>query len=687
RAGRRRVQIRWILTSVALILSIFAYLFVAGLLGPNRNLFAQLFRQFVPASYTLFSGSEGGFYIKMGEFLQLETREGEEGIVVSNQPSSGAINNARKVMVTKRSFGFVQEDTLQARDFERNHIRYVTPLYLERLHILYDQDAYEKFRDEWLLNPENRIGDYGNPPEKPSLARETHPCVKDFFHSAHVSTGPAGSGTQLYSRYLLDYCGLKPKVTLNRGFSDALSSLGKGGSEKVDVVFTIAGAPLFKVVLKMLPTSGKFQLMSIDSAIAPELNRNYDLRLRSTTFSGRYEEGDRVSTIATYCFLICSPDVPDSDILEFLRVLDESGNAIRGSLQLTAEQEFQLDEFDFYGAFNQKYEGFAVELAWNLVIFVLVIALVFTLTLVVCSRLISEIRRIQNLRKVTAISHDYLPDNANLDRDPARLPKPVIYDDQWPILSRLIQGMSELVSVGIRIRNHYDSGQLRMTDYEHLRSSIHSLRDVFQQNLAQRLNEFIDSGNPIPEKQLRHYFTAGYIEREAYILLLDNLKQKKIEEEVEEKKEGTAKTEIFISYRQMDDLNIVSRLYDRLAEKFGGSNVFLDKNTIPPGAKFPARLRKQIVKSDAVLAIVGKNWIREEKPGSIDWVMVELQTALDHEIPIVPIVLDGATFPLEKLPEKLHDISEINTTKLREDPDDFNSDCSKIIECVETLVD
>lgn len=46
---------------------------------------------------------------------------------------------------------------------------------------------------------------------------------------------------------------------------------------------------------------------------------------------------------------------------------------------------------------------------------------------------------------------------------------------------------------------------------------------------------------------------------------------------------------IAISYRREDSLPIAGQLYDRLQAKFGKKNVFMDFDSIPPGADFASR--------------------------------------------------------------------------------------------------
>ena len=141
--------------------------------------------------------------ISIGAALEENTRT-DSSIAVVNEESSGGLANATYVMTTPNSFGLVQEDTLPKDDFIRDSIRYVTPLYLERLHIIYDHREYVA----WY---QKKFGSSGEPPS-PSLGADAnmHKAVKAFFQQAKVSTGPVGSASRIFASYLLDVC----KITL-----------------------------------------------------------------------------------------------------------------------------------------------------------------------------------------------------------------------------------------------------------------------------------------------------------------------------------------------------------------------------------------------------------------------------------------------------------------------------------------
>lgn len=119
---------------------------------------------------------------------------------------------------------------------------------------------------------------------------------------------------------------------------------------------------------------------------------------------------------------------------------------------------------------------------------------------------------------------------------------------------------------------------------------------------------------------------------------------------------------IFISYRRIDTLAWAGHLFADLRKSFGASQVFMDINGgIPRGADFEQVLTTALAGCEALLALIGPQWIgceRADKTRRLDapddWVRNEISTALRRNIPVMPVLLGGASFPGEvELPEDL----------------------------------
>jgi hypothetical protein len=118
---------------------------------------------------------------------------------------------------------------------------------------------------------------------------------------------------------------------------------------------------------------------------------------------------------------------------------------------------------------------------------------------------------------------------------------------------------------------------------------------------------------------------------------------------------------VFISYRR-DDLDghaalFVGRLRDTLASNYGEKNIFIDVESIPYGANFVAYLGGQVAKTDVLLAVIGKQWAKEmaARAGSKDdFVRIEIETALNRRIRVIPVLAGGASMPVGKgLPKSI----------------------------------
>jgi WD40 repeat protein len=109
---------------------------------------------------------------------------------------------------------------------------------------------------------------------------------------------------------------------------------------------------------------------------------------------------------------------------------------------------------------------------------------------------------------------------------------------------------------------------------------------------------------------------------------------------------------IFLSYRRKDAAGHVGRLYDQLVDRFGADAVYKDLDSMKPGIDFEAELEQTLGRCGALIAVIGPRWQREamreerELDDGPDWVHVEIATAVKRDIPVVPVLVDGARMPL-----------------------------------------
>jgi TIR domain len=144
---------------------------------------------------------------------------------------------------------------------------------------------------------------------------------------------------------------------------------------------------------------------------------------------------------------------------------------------------------------------------------------------------------------------------------------------------------------------------------------------------------------------------------------------------------------IFICYRREDSGPQAGRLYDRLSAHFGKENVFRDIDTIEPGLDFEKVIRDTVCSCDVLIAVIGKRWLvdtegrrRLDHPG--DFVRLELETALQRTIRIVPALVDDAIMPGPvDLPEAVAPLSGRQAFEISEAR--FGNDVDRLIEILE----
>jgi hypothetical protein len=150
---------------------------------------------------------------------------------------------------------------------------------------------------------------------------------------------------------------------------------------------------------------------------------------------------------------------------------------------------------------------------------------------------------------------------------------------------------------------------------------------------------------------------------------------------------------IFISYRRSDSDDIAGRIYDRLINKFGANPIFKDVDSIPLGFDFKEYLDRKVSECNVLLAIIGDRWLdardtigkkRLEDPA--DFVRIEIESALERGIPVIPLLVRGAQMPLEEnLPLSLRKLVYRNGIQIRPDPD-FHRDMDRLISALEKYI-
>jgi hypothetical protein len=151
---------------------------------------------------------------------------------------------------------------------------------------------------------------------------------------------------------------------------------------------------------------------------------------------------------------------------------------------------------------------------------------------------------------------------------------------------------------------------------------------------------------------------------------------------------------IFISYRRDDAAGEAGRLADHLQRRFGAARIFLDIETIEPGTDFVEVLRRSLSETAAVLVVVGRRWLditdatglRRRLDDPADFVRQEVEQALGRGVPVVPVLVQGATLPRAgDLPPSLAPLVTRQAAAL--DHAEFHADAERLADRLAPLLD
>ena len=147
--------------------------------------------------------------------------------------------------------------------------------------------------------------------------------------------------------------------------------------------------------------------------------------------------------------------------------------------------------------------------------------------------------------------------------------------------------------------------------------------------------------------------------------------------------------EIFLSYRRQDSQSATGRLADDLEAHFGDERVFRD-HEIAAGEDFVEAIRRSVESSTVLLAVVGPRWLgatdaagRRRLDEAADFVRLEIELALGARVPIVPVLVEGATMPAATaLPASIAEFARCQAVELADKR--WRYDVQTLIEMLQT---
>jgi WD40 repeat protein len=155
---------------------------------------------------------------------------------------------------------------------------------------------------------------------------------------------------------------------------------------------------------------------------------------------------------------------------------------------------------------------------------------------------------------------------------------------------------------------------------------------------------------------------------------------------------AAASGSVFISYRRQETSGLAGRLYDRLADRFGDDQVFMDVDTIALGVDFAEVITQAVSTCQVLLAVIGPRWLtatdqdgRRRLDDPDDTVRLEVTAALERDIRVIPILVEGATMPRrQELPDSLASLARRNALSVRHES--FHSDADRLLNEIEPVL-
>jgi hypothetical protein len=137
---------------------------------------------------------------------------------------------------------------------------------------------------------------------------------------------------------------------------------------------------------------------------------------------------------------------------------------------------------------------------------------------------------------------------------------------------------------------------------------------------------------------------------------------------------------------------LTGRLSDRLGDRFGEGQVFIDVDTIEPGIDFAGEIGRAVATCKVLLAVIGPNWLttmdergRRRLDDPNDIVRREIEAALARDARVIPILVDGAVMPArDNLPESLAGLARRNALLIRHDS--FRYDAEPLVTVIEGVL-
>jgi hypothetical protein len=137
---------------------------------------------------------------------------------------------------------------------------------------------------------------------------------------------------------------------------------------------------------------------------------------------------------------------------------------------------------------------------------------------------------------------------------------------------------------------------------------------------------------------------------------------------------------VFISYRRRDG-HCAGRIAEHLTKAFGNGSVFRDLEALRAGSDWHDGILTSIVASDVLLILIGTDWVgsagRNRLHEPEDTLRQEIEHALQHRVPILPVLVDESELPgAIDVPGSISSILKLQCERVRDS--DFKADMERL---------
>ncbi len=484
----------------------------------------KVFAKKLPEDLSHESAYNSSVYYKIGWALEKEAKKGgfPDKIEVDVGGLNGAKENAFSVMNDTKSFGIVQDDTFREAGFVQDRVVEITPLFMERLHILYRCTEAEHDRCKLSISNYSKKTHPWRSGKSPAFVKVFDSLLKD---GGQIGVGKAGSGGDLLLPKILHMAGVSQpsRDKLRYGTLGEMFNLLE--NETIDMAIFVTGTPNQKTV-DFLTTERKsqFHLLGVDSVMVHEMNRYFDREYKATKFCKEYKGYETMPTLGVYATLIGTKDLTDSDKVAFFKLLN---SAIEYHLQ----NVFTDPEIDVSGMAKMYEEKRKKE--WSIIFksFVLFVTSVGTTTLVIFALIMWFISSLCQSYFYNKMMVSYAR-ATTLNQENGSEPNQSVIRLSEKMIDYNLESIKEIIALGKRIRRTYGRGFLTISHHDYLLANANSVLDWFKERLAQQLQFYInkvdagDFNQSDFQARVESYLLDGYLSIENFEKVFEGLGRK-----------------------------------------------------------------------------------------------------------------------------------------------------------------